>query len=97
MTEALFPEIMSSAANGFDRMDPANVAPLVVWLGSEQSAGITGRVFEAMGGRVAVVEGWRPGPRAERDDRWDPAELGPVIRRLLEQASQPLSMLDASS
>ena len=97
MTEALFPEIMSSATNGFDRMDPANVAPLVVWLGSEQSAGITGRVFEAMGGRVAVVEGWRPGPRAERDDRWDPAELGPVIRRLLEQASQPLSMLDASS
>ncbi len=96
MTESLFPDQMAANGDGFDRMDPANVAPLVVWLGSEQSAGITGRVFEAMGGRVAVEEGWRPGPRAERDRRWDPAELGPVIRGLLEQASAPLSMLDAS-
>jgi NAD(P)-dependent dehydrogenase (short-subunit alcohol dehydrogenase family) len=96
MTESLFPDQMAADGDGFDRMDPANVAPLVVWLGSEQSEGITGRVFEAMGGRVAVEEGWRPGPRAERDRRWDPAELGPVIRGLLEQASAPLSMLDAS-
>jgi NAD(P)-dependent dehydrogenase (short-subunit alcohol dehydrogenase family) len=96
MTESLFPDQMAADGDGFDRMDPANVAPLVVWLGSEQSAGISGRVFEAMGGRVAVEEGWRPGPRAEQDRRWEPAELGPVILRLLEQASPPLSMLDAS-
>jgi len=96
MTESLFPDQMAADGDGFDRMDPANVAPLVVWLGSEQSAGITGRVFEAMGGRVAVEEGWRPGPRAERDRRWEPAELGPVMRELLEQASAPLTMLDAS-
>jgi NAD(P)-dependent dehydrogenase (short-subunit alcohol dehydrogenase family) len=96
MTESLFPDVMAADGDSFDRMDPANVAPLVVWLGSEQSAGITGRVFEAMGGRVAVEEGWRPGPRAERDRRWDPADLGPVMRRLLEQASLPLSMLDAA-
>jgi NAD(P)-dependent dehydrogenase (short-subunit alcohol dehydrogenase family) len=97
MTESLFPDQMAADGDGFDRMDPANVAPLVVWLGSEQSAGISGRIFEAMGGRVAVEEGWRPGPRAEQDRRWEPAELGPVIRRLLEQASPPLSMLDAAS
>jgi NAD(P)-dependent dehydrogenase (short-subunit alcohol dehydrogenase family) len=96
MTESLFPDQMAADGDRFDRMDPANVAPLVVWLGSEQSAGISGRVFEAIGGRVAVEEGWRPGPRAELDRRWEPAELGPVIRRLLEQASPPLSMLDAS-
>jgi NAD(P)-dependent dehydrogenase (short-subunit alcohol dehydrogenase family) len=96
MTESLFPDVMASGDEGFDRMDPANVAPLVVWLGSGQSSGITGRVFEAMGGRIAVEEGWRPGPRAELDRRWDPAELGPVIRRLLDQASPPSSMLDAA-
>jgi NAD(P)-dependent dehydrogenase (short-subunit alcohol dehydrogenase family) len=97
MTESLFPDVMSVTDDGFDRMDPTNVAPLVVWLGSEQSAGITGRVFEAMGGRVAVAEGWRPGPREERDRRWDPTELGPVMQRLLAQAGPPLSMLDAAS
>ncbi|HSS08883.1 MAG TPA: SDR family oxidoreductase [Acidimicrobiales bacterium] len=97
MTEDLFEAVMAPTADRFDPMDPGNVAPLVVWLGSEQSAGITGRVFEAIGGRVGLAEGWRPGPRAERDGRWDPAELGPVVQRLLAQASQPLSMLEASS
>lgn len=97
MTDGLFEGVMPAAVGGFDPMDPTNVAPLVVWLGSEQSAGITGRVFEAWGGRVAVAEGWRPGPREERDRRWDPAELGPVVRGLLDQCESPLSMMDASS
>ena len=52
--------------------------------------------FGRQGARVVVEEGWRPGPRAERDRRWEPAELGPVMRELLEQASAPLTMLDAS-
>ncbi len=67
--------------------DPENVAPLVVWLGSEAAAGVTGRVFEVMGGRVGVVDGFRRGPFVHREDRWDPAELGPIVTDLLSRAA----------
>lgn len=77
MTEAVFAEAMAApGAGAFDAMAPGNVSPLVVWLGSAASAGVTGRVFEAEGGRITVMEGWRPGPTADRGARWTPAEAG---------------------
>ena len=76
-------------AAAFDRAAPENIAPLVVWLGSEESAGITGQVFLVMGGSIRVAEGWRPGPGVKQDDRWDPAELGAVIPDLVKQAAAP--------
>ena len=51
---------------GFDAMAPENVAPLVAWLASTDSKGVTGRVFEIAGGRVSVAEGWREGPSVDR-------------------------------
>jgi NAD(P)-dependent dehydrogenase (short-subunit alcohol dehydrogenase family) len=68
------------------RRGPDNIAPLVVWLGSAESRGVTGRVFGISGGRIAVAEGWHAGPRAEKDGRWDPAELGRVIPGLVAEA-----------
>ena len=76
-------------AEGFDISAPENVAPVVVWLGSVESAGVTGRVFEAMGGRIGIAEGWTHGPREQKDARWDPAEVGAVVQRLLEKARPP--------
>ena len=96
MTGSVFADVLPGALDGFDPMDPHNVAPLVVWLGSAESSDVTGRVFEAWGGRVAVPDPWRPGPRAEQPRRWDPAELGPVVRRLLAEAPAPVSMLEAA-
>jgi NAD(P)-dependent dehydrogenase (short-subunit alcohol dehydrogenase family) len=71
----------------FDRRDPDNIAPLVVWLGSAESADVTGRLFLVAGGIVSLGEGWRRGPSEDKGDRWDPAELGPIVRGLL--GSQP--------
>ena len=71
----------------FDRFSPDNIAPLVVWLGSPQSKEITGRVFLVSGGRIAVAEGWNPGPGEDKGDRWDPAELGDVVPKLVAQAA----------
>jgi len=70
----------------FDPSAPDNIAPIVVWLGSRESAGITGRVFNVRGGRISVAEGWHAGPHTEQDRRWDPAELGDVIRALVADA-----------
>jgi NAD(P)-dependent dehydrogenase (short-subunit alcohol dehydrogenase family) len=76
----------------FDRMSPDNVAPLVVWLGSPESKDITGRVFLVSGGRIAVAEGWNPGPSQDKGDRWDPAELGDVVPKLVAQAAPVTGM-----
>ncbi|MFF7184638.1 SDR family oxidoreductase [Streptomyces sp. NPDC008222] len=89
MTERTFAETMSPPASGFDAMAPENVSPLVVWLGCAASAGVTGRVFEAEGGRITVMEGWRPGPTADAGARRTPAETGEAARRLLARAEPP--------
>ncbi|MFD6469589.1 SDR family oxidoreductase [Streptomyces goshikiensis] len=90
MTEQTFADTMAAPGVGsFDAMAPENVSPLVVWLGSDASAGVTGRVFEAEGGRITVMEGWRPGPTADRGARWTPAEAGEAAAKLLSRAEPP--------
>jgi hypothetical protein len=59
----------------------------VVWLGSGAAAGVTGRVFNIRGGHLSVLEGWREGPTAEKDGRWDSAELGPVVEALVAESA----------
>ena len=76
----------------FDPLDPGNIAPLVVWLGSPESAGITGRVFNVQGDHISVAEGWVAGPLASKGDRWDPAELGQVVPGLVEKAAPNANM-----
>ncbi|WP_086765879.1 SDR family oxidoreductase [Streptomyces bobili] len=89
MTERTFATTMAAPATGFDAMAPENVSPLVVWLGSAASDGVTGRVFEAEAGRITVMEGWRPGPTADKGARWTPAEAGERARKLLDEAEPP--------
>jgi NAD(P)-dependent dehydrogenase (short-subunit alcohol dehydrogenase family) len=91
MTEKVFAETMARPddPSAFDAMAPANVAPLVVWLGSTRSARVTGRVFEVEGGKVGLADGWQHGPTVDKGARWDPAELGPVVEDLLAKAPTP--------
>jgi NAD(P)-dependent dehydrogenase (short-subunit alcohol dehydrogenase family) len=88
MTEGVF-DTMVKPEKGFDAMDPDNVAPLVVWLGSAESAGITGRVFNVEGGILGVAEGWHDGPRVDNGARWDPRDVGAAMRELLAKAAVP--------
>ncbi|MDR8413170.1 SDR family oxidoreductase [Nonomuraea sp. 3-1Str] len=71
----------------FDPADPDNVAPLVVWLGSARAREVTGRVFNVLGGRISVAEGWHAGPGVDKGARWDPAELDDVIPALVAKAA----------
>ncbi|MET7485687.1 SDR family oxidoreductase [Streptomyces sp. NPDC005538] len=89
MTENTFAETMTAPDSGFDAMAPENVSPLVVWLGSAASAGVTGRVFEAEGGRITVMEGWRAGPSADKGARWSAGEAGETALKLLAEAGVP--------
>ncbi|HWW53651.1 MAG TPA: SDR family oxidoreductase, partial [Acidimicrobiales bacterium] len=88
MTEGVF-DNMAKPEAGFDAMAPENVSPLVVWLGSLDSSGVTGQVFLVEGGVIGVAEGWHDGPRQDKGARWEPGEVGPVVRSLLAKANPP--------
>ena len=87
MTEEVFATMMAKPASGFDAMDPENVSPLVVWLGSAESREVTGQTFEVSGGRIAVAEGWHTGPDVDRGARWNPADVGGAVREVLGRAT----------
>ena len=88
MTEEAFADMMKKPESGFDAMDPANVSPLVVWLGSE-SCDVSGRMFEIAGGQLSVADGWQHGNVADKGARYEPAEIGGVVARLLDEAPAP--------
>ena len=68
---ALMPNQDLPPEGEFDRIDPANVSPVVAWLASSESAHVNGRVLAVVGGRIAIAEGWRYGPTIEQDHRWE--------------------------
>jgi len=90
MTEEAFADMMAAPTDGsFDAMAPENVSPAVVWLGSEQSSHVTGRVFELEGGKIGIAQGWMHGPTFDKGARWEPSEVGAVIDDLLKEAQPP--------
>lgn len=86
MTENLGLGALKVEDGQFDAFAPENIAPLVVWLGSERSGDVTGRVFNVAGGRISVAEAWHAGPGADKGDRWEPEELDGVIPDLVAKA-----------
>ncbi|MEJ7799316.1 MAG: SDR family oxidoreductase [Ilumatobacter sp.] len=64
-----------------EAMAPRWIAPIVTWLTSEESAEVTGRVFEASGRVLAVAEGWVRGPQVDPTD--DPTAMGALVETML--------------
>jgi len=89
MTEQAFADKMKRPAAGFDVQDPDNIAPAVVWLGSAESRGVTGCVFELEGGRIMIDDGWHDGPQVDKGARWEPREVGAQVARLLQERRPP--------
>lgn len=89
MTEQAFAEKMATEGDDFDVMDPANIAPTVVWLGSAESADVTGCVFELEGGKIMLEDGWREGPSIDIGAQWDPAAIGEAVAGLMNQRTEP--------
>jgi NAD(P)-dependent dehydrogenase (short-subunit alcohol dehydrogenase family) len=69
---------------------PRWIAPVVVWLSSEKSHEVTGRVFEVGGGYLAALEGWHRGPEAEPID--DPLKIGSVLEDLARRVRRNADM-----
>lgn len=82
MTEETFGQI-AKPVEGFDPMDPENIAPIVAYLASDDAAGITGQVFAVRGANIGLLEGWRPVKVIEKNDKWEPKELVDAIEQLV--------------
>jgi NAD(P)-dependent dehydrogenase (short-subunit alcohol dehydrogenase family) len=81
---AAFGAAMQPQPGAFDKFDPANTAPLVAWLVSEESRACTGQVFELVGGKLSVAEGWVDGPAEDHGRRLAPRDVGDIVGRLLQ-------------
>lgn len=79
MTEGLGPAPETDEER--EMRSPHWIAPIVTWLASDESADVTGRVFEASGQVLAVAEGWVRGPSHAPVE--DPTQLGPIVAGLL--------------
>jgi NAD(P)-dependent dehydrogenase (short-subunit alcohol dehydrogenase family) len=71
-----------SEAGKFDVWDPANISPLVAWLGTENCPA-TGRVFFVQGGRVSVFQPWTMTETIDREERWTVDGLDAEMGKLL--------------
>ncbi|KSU51085.1 short-chain dehydrogenase [Gordonia sp. SGD-V-85] len=93
--EAMAAQMAAPADGSFDTMDPANVSPLVVWLGSPAAGSVTGRVFEVEGGKISITDGWQRSIERDKGSRWEAGELGPVIEEILAKAPVPMPVYGA--
>jgi NAD(P)-dependent dehydrogenase (short-subunit alcohol dehydrogenase family) len=73
-----------------EKMSPRWIAPIITWLASEESAGVTGRVFDVSGDHLGIAEGWHLGPKLPAED--DPTKLGAVVGELVEKARPNANM-----
>ncbi len=75
-------DVVKPPESGFDIWDPANVSPMVAYLGTE-SCPFTGQTFLVQGGRVTRFVPWTlDGSIDKGDDRWTVEELAKQAPRL---------------
>ncbi|MEM8594195.1 MAG: SDR family oxidoreductase [Pseudomonadota bacterium] len=71
----------------FDYWAPENVSSLLVWLASSEAAHVSGKVFEAEGGKISISDGWRTTEGVDKNARWEPSELKDVVDQLIADAT----------
>lgn len=79
MTEDLYPEDVKDSAKA--AAAPEKVSPAIVWLCTDEAAGISGRTFLISGNRVALLS-WQRTEIASRDNQespWDVRSIGDAI------------------
>jgi NAD(P)-dependent dehydrogenase (short-subunit alcohol dehydrogenase family) len=92
MTEATFGEI-PVPDDGFDAMDPANIAPVVVALSADGAQGITGQCLFVYGGAVCVLRPWEAGELLAREGRWEADDLLAELNGRFPDGLAPEGML----
>jgi NAD(P)-dependent dehydrogenase (short-subunit alcohol dehydrogenase family) len=92
MTEETFGDL-PAPEDGFDALDPANMAPLVVALSAEEAQDITGQCFFVWGGSINVLRSWDAGELFASDERWDADELLSQLTERFPDGAAPEGMV----
>jgi NAD(P)-dependent dehydrogenase (short-subunit alcohol dehydrogenase family) len=87
LTEDLGPPVTDERR---EAMSPRWIAPIAVWLASEESGEVSGRMFEASGQTLAIAEGWHRGPTVKPVA--DPTVLGPIVKDMVARARKNAGM-----
>lgn len=68
---------------GYDVLSPYSVAPLVVYLASDEAKDITGQVIRVVGGNMWVLQSWTSIGPVSKKGFFTPEEIGQKLRELL--------------
>jgi NAD(P)-dependent dehydrogenase (short-subunit alcohol dehydrogenase family) len=79
---------------GYDPLGPQNLAPLVVYLASDDAKDITGRVIRLVGGTVFLLQSWHDVGEVKKNGTWTPEELGPKLKELIKKAPPSPEFID---
>jgi len=92
ISEFVAAELVKPVEDGFDRMDPENVAAVVAFLASPMCR-FTGRIFGVVGDDITVCDGWTVSRHLDNAEQpWTPEALQaaladvPVQQQVTEQA-----------
>lgn len=91
MTDGLIDE----STDGYDPYDPAAIAPVIAWLVSVASSGVTGAVFGVHGGALSVMRGWEHGPSVDLGRLFRSDEVDELARNLLANSTPNPRLTDA--
>jgi NAD(P)-dependent dehydrogenase (short-subunit alcohol dehydrogenase family) len=92
MTEETFGDL-PPPEDGFDPLDPANMAPLVVALSADEAQDITGQCFFVWGGMVNVLRPWDAGELLASEGRWDADALLAELKERFPDGAAPEGMV----
>lgn len=75
-------------AGEFDIFAPENMAPLIVYLASDDAKDINGEVVRVIGNRIWLVRGWHTAGTVAKKEKakWGAEELGSELKKLVEKA-----------
>ena len=74
--------------DGFDVFAPANIAPIVVWLASDDAKDVHGQIFRVGGRRVWILQPHRSVASVKSDSGWEAEALGAALQG--ELAGHPI-------
>jgi len=74
----------------FRHMTPEKIAPLVVYLGSDQASGISGQIFSVRNNEIYLFNQTRPIRTLHRSDGWTPEKLDAQLKGAFAASFTPL-------
>jgi NAD(P)-dependent dehydrogenase (short-subunit alcohol dehydrogenase family) len=79
----------------YDAMNPANSAPMVAWLASDEALHVTGQIFRAVGNTIGHYTPWTLGELFENHTKdgqpapWAAGDIGPTVNAFVFGSRHP--------